>query len=188
MREKDIKSNFSKICCLAYDFQDVQRLVDFCCKHNYKYYYIKHNDYDENIEDIKTHYHFIIESDSYHRFNIKSLLTDNFKINLFQKLDSVKSYLRYMLHLDYDMKEKYTLNDIISNVDLNIIENLINDTTKSKQEETDENFKKVMQYIFNEVDNGVILNLRDIIEYCIDNKLTYKASWSFTIINLLKLL
>ena len=101
MKEKDLKNSYSKVCGVAYDINDIKRIIAFCRKHNFKWYYIRHNDYDENMEEKKKHYHFIIEGDSSHRFNIKSLLTDTFKCNLINKLDNVAYYLRYMIHIDY---------------------------------------------------------------------------------------
>ena len=117
MKEKDLKNNYSKVCCVLYHKVDLKRLVAFCQKHTFKFYYIRHNDFDENMNEKKQHWHFVIESDSKHRFNIKSLLSDTLGVNLFNKLDSVDKYLRYMLHIDYIDKKHYDLHRIVSNVD-----------------------------------------------------------------------
>lgn len=185
MKDKDIKNSFTKVCGVAYAWCDIKRIINFCIKHNYNWYYIKHNDFEENINEIKLHYHFIIESSSKHRFNIKSLLTDTFKINLFEKCDNVGKYLRYMVHIDYDAKKHYDFEKIHSNIGLEKITQLIDNCDKSKTDITENNFQEVLLYLFQCFDSDKTIKLRDIIQYCLDNDINFKSSWTFTINSLI---
>ena len=181
MKEKDLKNNYSKVCCVLYHKVDLKRLVAFCQKHTFKFYYIRHNDFDENMNEKKQHWHFVIESDSKHRFNIKSLLSDTLGVNLFNKLDSVDKYLRYMLHIDYIDKKHYDLHRIVSNVDKQIINDLINKACLSQQEINYNNF----QLIINMIINHELMTYQDVLRFCFDNNIKYITTWSFTILNLL---
>lgn len=178
MKDKDIKCNFTKVCGIAYEFVDIERVVNFCDKHCYKYYYIKHLA-DEEVN--KAHYHFIIESDSYHRFNIKTLLTDTFKINLFEKCNNVASYLRYMTHIDYDNKHHYDIKDIISCVSIDVISTLIYESSIDKEELEYNAFVEICCLI----NSKDLRSLFDVIEYCKLNSIKYKTSWTFTFWHLL---
>ena len=182
MKEKDLKNSYSKVCGVAYDINDIKRIIAFCRKHNFKWYYIRHNDYDENMEEKKKHYHFIIESDSSHRFNIKSLLTDTFKCNLINKLDNVAYYLRYMIHIDYIDKQHYDIKRIISNVSNKEIEYIIKGALLTQKDINNANFVRIINMVL----NGELTTFKEIMYFCIDNDIRYCTPWSFTLINLLK--
>ena len=122
MNNQEIKNCYSKVCLIAYQFDDVERIVDWCKKRAYKYAFIKHigqpqqfdsNEYEGDIT--KDHYHILILSSREHRFKVNSLVSKTLGFNLIFKLKDEADYLRYLLHLDYDDKEHYQLSDIISN-------------------------------------------------------------------------
>lgn len=176
----NVKNAYSKVCGIAYDLSDIDRIVAFAIKHNYYYYYIEHSPEElasEEDEDFKLHYHFIIESDSKRRFNVGCLLTDSFKANLFEKCDNVIAYLRYMVHADYDFKIKYDYNDIKTN-NLNYQDSIIEmcfgyDSNKSASQIA---FEKVLEYIM----YYKPVNLTQVIMYCINNNIKYLANWTAT--------
>lgn len=176
--------NLTKCCGVAYDICDIDRVVDFSNKKGLRYYYIKHIGKNDEIEEDshKEHWHFIIESDSQHRFIINSLITDSFKENLFQKCDNVHSYLRYMLHIDYLDKEHYQIKDIISNVDYDLIESYVNDVVIDKKERDKENFNTLLDLILTKE----LTHFKDIIKYCRLNDIEFKTSWTNTFVQLLK--
>lgn len=176
--------NLTKCCGVAYDISDINRVVDFSLKKGLRYYFINHIGKNEEILDDthKEHWHFIIESDSQHRFIINSLLTETFKENLFQKCDNVHSYLRYMLHIDYLDKEHYQINDIKSNVDYGLIESYINDVVIDKKELDKQNFNTLLDLIL----TRELTHFKDIIQYCRLNNIEYKTCWTNTFVQLLK--
>lgn len=179
MTKKDIKNSYSKICGIAYEKKDITRIVKFAKKHKLNYFYIKHK---KEIDEKKNHYHFIIEGDSYHRFNIGCLISDTLTVNLFQKCSSVDAYLRYMLHIDYVDKIHYTTCNIISNLiekDLNI---RINYDDRSKTEINYDNFTLILTLI----NVGTLSSLADIFQFCCDNDIKYLQSWTFTFVQFLK--
>lgn len=176
--------NLTKCCGVAYDFRDIDRIVDFSLKKGLRYYYINHIGKNEEDSDDthKQHWHFIIESDSQHRFIINSLLTDTFKENLFQKCDNVHSYLRYMIHIDYLDKEHYEIKDIKSNVDYDLIASYINDVIVDKKEINKENFNSILDLILTKE----ITNFKQVIKYCRSNDIDYQTIWTNTFVQLLK--
>ena len=176
--------NLTKCCGVAYNISDIDRVVDFSLKKGLRYYYIKHIGKNDEIEDDnhKVHWHFIIESDSQHRFIINALLTDTFKENLFQKCDNVHSYLRYMLHVDYLDKEHYKISDIVSNVEFALVESYVNDIVIDKKELDKENFNIILDMILTKE----LCSFGAIIKYCRLNNIEYKTSWTITFIQLLK--
>lgn len=181
MLEKDLKCSFSKVCCVCYYIQDIKKMVAFCRKHDFKFYYIRHDDFDEFGNEKKRHWHFLIESDSYHRFNIKSLLTDTLKINLFQRVKSADLYLRYMIHIDYIDKKHYNVGRIVSNVESSLIDYAIKNACLSERDINRANFNSICLKIHTQV----LCSLNDIISYCIDNEIKYSTSWTFTFKTLL---
>ena len=118
------KQTLTKCCGVCYNQIDIDNIVKFCLSYGFKYYYIKH---EADEEENKEHYHFIIQSDSNHRFIIKTLLNDNFTSNLFQPLKSVNAYLRYMTHIDYVQKQQYDVDLICSNISTLEIYSMIED-------------------------------------------------------------
>lgn len=170
-------STLTKVCGVAYDFVDIQRIVEFSLKYGFAYYYILHQPDDE---ETKLHYHFIIESDSKHRFIIKSLLTDTFKNNLFQKLNSVNAYLRYMTHIDYAMKTKYDFEAIVSNIDTMSIYQKIEEANPNKLSREEQ--KKYDFYsVINSIEMYNFTTISQIVRYCIENDITYDLHWTYTI-------
>ena len=170
-------STLTKVCGVAYDFNDVQRIVDFSIQYGFAYYYILHQPDDE---EKKEHYHFVIESDSKHRFCIRSLLTDTFKENLFQKIKSVNSYLRYMTHIDYSMKQHYSEEEIVSNIDtMSIYEKIeeANPNTLSREERKKYDFYSVI----NSIEMFEFSTISQVIQYCIENNITYDLHWTYTL-------
>ena len=137
MPKLKLKDNVSKVCVVLYNMNDVRRCVDFAKKYNFYYYYIEHK---PGNEDLKVHYHVIIESDSYHRFVVSSLVSETAPINLFSKCDSVSAYLRYILHLDYIDKVKYDVSDIVSNNSIDNINKMVDLGSKKQSEINNENF------------------------------------------------
>lgn len=182
MTNSDLKNSFSKICCIVYDIFSLKSLINFAKKHCFKFYYIRHDDFDENSDLKKRHWHFIIESDSKHRFNIKSLISENLPINLFKKLDSVVAYLRYMTHIDYVDKRHYSIKRIISNVSSIEIENMISNANLCSKEIRDNNFNEIVLLII----QGCFNSFTDILIYCNDNDIKYSTNWTFTFNLLLK--
>lgn len=174
-----LKNNYSKVCGVAYDFKDITRIVKFSNKHNFIYFYIKHFPDDEND---KIHYHFIIYSNVGKRFIVDSLITETFKLNLFQECVNVGAYLRYMIHIDFPLKKQYIIDKIKSNMSLPFIQNLIDNFNKTKVDINKENFNILCDLILS--DNFV--SLKDVIRYCLDNDIKYNTSWSFTFKELLK--
>ena len=170
-------TNLSKCCGIAYDYIDIERIVQFCNKHNFRYYVMKHLADVEDEE--KEHYHFIIESDRQHRFVISSLLTDTFKANLFEKCENVGSYLRYMTHCDYALKHKYDVAEFISNVPDFVIQVLIDEANMNltKQERRQNDFYAVIEAISSEN----LFSLVDIISWCRNNNIAFDTKWTYTL-------
>lgn len=179
MTKKDIKNSHSRVCGIAYDKKDITRIVKFAIKHKLNYYYIKHK---KEQEDLKQHFHFIIEGDSKHRFNIGCLLSESFTINLFEKCTSVDAYLRYMLHLDYVDKIHYNTCDIISNVSDFDIALKVDYDNMSKTEINKSNFNLIIKNII----SGELCSLAEIYNFCIDNEIDYLSSWTFSFVQFLK--
>lgn len=170
-------STLTKVCGIAYDFKDIERIVDFSIKYGFAYYYIQHQP-DE--EEKKEHFHFIIESDSKHRFCIRSLLTDTFTDNLFQKIKSVNAYLRYMTHKDYSMKNHYSEEDIVSNIDTMSIFQKIEDANPDKISREEQ--KKYEFYsVINSIEMYHFTTISQVIRYCIENNITYDLHWTYTL-------
>lgn len=174
-----LKNNYSKVCGVAYDFVDITRIRKFCNKHKFIYFYIKHL---PDIDDDKIHYHFVIFSNIGKRFIVDSLITDTFKINLFQECSNVGAYVRYMIHIDYPLKRQYSINKIKSNMSIPLIQDLIDNCCKSKSDINNDNFN----FLCNLILNGNFDSLKDVIRFCIDNDIRYITSWSFTFRELLK--
>lgn len=173
------KQTLTKVCGIAYDYQDIERVIDFCNKHTFNYYIMKHTP-EESEEETKEHWHFIIESDTKHRFIVSSLLTETFKINLFEPCSNVGYYLRYMTHCDYALKKHYSIDEFISNVcDISIkclIEQAENNS-KSKQERNIENFYAVIQAI--ELEG--LYTIPEILKWCKENDIIYDLHWTYTL-------
>lgn len=203
--------NITKCCGVCYYESDINSIVDFCLKKGFRYYYIKHigasqesmpcvltntttdtqysqnnsadtpTETSENV-DKKVHWHFIIESDSQHRFIINSLISETLKENLFQKLDNVHSYLRYMTHIDYIYKEHYQINEIKSNVSIDIITDYINEVIVDKDLINRECFNTLLDLIL----SHDLTNFKEVIMYCRKNDIQFKTSWTNTLVQLLK--
>lgn len=176
--------NLTKCCGVCYYEEDINNIKNFCISKGLHYYYIKHNGFNEEQENDthKEHWHFIIESDSQHRFIINSMLSETLKENLFQKCDNVHSYLRYMIHIDYLDKEHYEIKDINSNVDIDLITSYINDVVVDKKELDRETFNMLCDLILSKD----ITSFKQVIEYCRNNNLDYKTNWTMTLVQLLK--
>lgn len=181
-----IKKNttLTKVCGIAYDIDDIKRVIEFSNSRSFKWYYIYHNGAnDEEKEDNhKEHYHFVIESDTQHRFLINSLITETFGINLFQKCTNVDAYLRYMTHIDYVDKEKYSYLNIISNVESDIIKSRIEKASVDLKEIDTLNFETLVDLIL----DGSFHNFRHVMIYCRQNNISYKMQWTNTLMQLLK--
>lgn len=180
-----IKKNITitKCCGVCYYEKDINSIVDFCLKKGFHFYYIKHNAKSDSEEhELKEHWHFIIESDSQHRFIINSLITDTLKENLFEKLNNVHSYLRYMTHIDYIDKEHYDVDLIVSNVAKGLIINYINDVIVDKDLINREYFNALIDLIL----SGQLLTFKQVMLYCRKNNIEYKISWTNTLVQLLK--
>lgn len=148
------------------------------------------------FENNKYHYHFCIVSSKKHRFVIDSLIddveyNDNGDIidngaltnNLFNKLDDIGSYLRYMLHIDYDMKEHYIIDDIKSNDNVNNIEQLILKAENKEYSYNDVVFL-VMDYIDScDKDN---ITMKELLIFLKDNNIDIKRDYLPLIIMMLK--
>lgn len=174
----------TKCCGVVYYEKDINNIKDFCLSKGLHFYYIKHIGANEELQEDnhKEHWHFVIESDSQHRFVINSLVNETLKENLFQKCDNVHSYLRYMTHIDYLDKEHYEIKDIISNVDYDLINNYINDVVVDKKELDKQTFNLLCDMILSQE----IKSFKQVIEYCRTNNLDYKTNWTMTIVQLLK--
>lgn len=127
--------------CINYDtktINDVPSLMDNLCSisSHYnrisKYYYIAHTETDT------LHIHFIYYLSSQTRlltlFNklrevVKKDIRDDGAINI-MKCESINAHLRYFLHIDEKSKREgkkvYSIDDIVSNDDIDIIEGFIN--------------------------------------------------------------
>lgn len=137
-----IKNTYTKVSAIVYDKEVLMQFKDYCIKKDIKYYYIKHIAKNEK----KEHYHFIIASDTNHRFNIKTLVSEKQPINLFEKCKNVACNLRYMLHIDYIDKEHYKVNDIVSNDSLhNIIDMVDSVGNRNKLEKV--NLNEILPWI-----------------------------------------
>ena len=170
-------NSYSKVCGVAYDIIDIKRIVAFCKKHKYFFYYIRHTDDDELTgKTYKRHYHFIIESDSTHRFNVTCLMTDTFKPNLLETCVSVPKYLRYMLHIDYDDKPHYNIDRIITNRDKTDLVELVGNANFTKADIKRANFNLLLTKIV----NGDFSTWKEIIPFCLENGINYETSWTFT--------
>lgn len=171
------KQTLTKVCGVAYEFSDIEKIVEFCKTYDYAYYYIKHIPDDE---ETKEHYHFIIESNYTKRFRIMSLLSDTFKENLFKPLKNVNSYLRYMTHCDYDFKTKYSSDEIISNIDTFTIEDMIQQANPNKLD-----MKEVKANEFYSVVSAIedynLTSISSIMAYCIENHIIYDLHWTYTL-------
>lgn len=180
MSKVKLNDSLTKVCCVLYDSDKVNTLVEWCKKHAYKYYYIKHQ---PEAEKTKEHFHFCIESDSKHRFNMKSISSEE-DINLFEKCNSIGQYVRYMTHCDYDEKIKYEDTDIISNVPIETIRQLIEEADPNRLSATEKS-EADFNYIMSLIINGELRNLPQIIDYCLTHDIEYKRQWTYTINSLL---
>lgn len=170
-------NSYSKVCGVAYDIADIKRIVEFCKKHKYFFYYIRHTDDDELMgKTYKRHYHFIIESTREHRFNVACLLTDSFKPNLMESCLDISKYLRYMLHIDYDDKPHYSIDRIITNRDKSDLEVLIGNAHYTKADIKRANFNLILTKIV----NREFSTWKEIIPFCLENDIDYQTSWTFT--------
>lgn len=174
----------TKVCGVCYSFNDIESIVDFCCSKGLRYYYIMHKGNNDEIKDDthKQHWHFIIESDSQHRFIINSLISESLTENLFQKCDNVHSYLRYMTHIDYLDKEHYNVKDIVCNIDRELLQSYIDEIVVDKDLLNKQNFALLCDLVC----SSHIKSFREVIQYCRLNNIEYKTSWTTTIVHLLK--
>lgn len=121
-----------------------------------EYAYIKHI---AEAEDKVDHIHLYLEfNDPKNRKPIANAL----KINemLIQSCKSKKSILRYFLHKDFPNKIQYEINEIMSNIDINLLYCLIEEKV-----ETEEDY---LQQQIDYLDNG--LKLTDLIRVSIEDR------------------
>ena len=176
MKSVDKKNTYTKVCGVVYDPLEIISLCNWCINHNYKYYYILHK---ADEEDKKDHFHFIIESNCYHRFKLSWFLNDS-NSHLWFICNNVGNYLRYMTHIDYDDKLHYEINDIISNISLECIRNLIESSdvnALSNKELEIEDFHSICKKII----NNELNSLSEVLLFCFDNGITYNTKWSYTL-------
>lgn len=176
----------TKCCGVCYSKDDINSIVDFCLSKGLRYYFIRHSGFNDEVKDDshKEHWHFIIESDSQHRFIINSLISDSLKENLFQSCENVHSYLRYMTHIDYLDKEHYPITDITTNIDFDLLNSYINDIVVDKVLQSKENFNLICDLIC--ANDEELSSFRGVLKFCRLHNIEYKTSWTTTIINLLK--
>lgn len=172
----NLKDTLTKVCCLIYNESEVNRLVELCSSKGLKYAYIKHL---PESEDKKEHYHFVIFSNSMLRFRLTKFVSDLTPINLFEKLNNVNCYLRYMTHVDYVDKKQYEAVDIISNV--NDIKSRILSVEVDTKELKKQDKKLVFKYAMT-----LAHNIIDVVNFCFDNDIDYNSSWTFTLKELIK--
>lgn len=195
------QKTLTKVCGICYTDKDIDNIVSFCKKNNYKYYYILHYgtieneniaiDIDYTIDnnminrisnDNKYHYHFCIIGGKNHRFVIDSLITDSLSNNLFMSLKNVGAYLRYMLHIDYDMKEHYVITDIKSNDNYNNIDSLI-----KKADNESLSYNDIVFIVMDLIESTESeLNLKEVLKYLKDSNIDIKRDYLPLIIMLLK--
>lgn len=70
-------------------------------------------DVNENGEFKKQHYHIILAFDGKKSYRQVCEITDKLNASMPQPVNSVRSYYRYLCHLDSNDKAKYDVNDII---------------------------------------------------------------------------
>ena len=195
------QKTLTKVCGICYTDKDIDNIVSFCKKNNYKYYYILHYgtienenialdiDYTiySNLEnrintDNKYHYHFCIYGGKNHRFVIDSIISDTLSNNLFMPLKNIGAYLRYMLHIDYDMKEHYIVPDIKSNDNYNNINELI-----EKADNENISYNDIVFMVMDLIENTEgDLNLKEVLKYLKDSHIDIKRDYLPLIIMLLK--
>lgn len=134
-------------------------LIDYLDKNKdyiKEYVYIKHIAEEEDKVD---HIHLFIEfNNPKNRKPISNAL--NINEILIQSCKSKKSILRYFLHKDFPNKIQYEIENLISNIDINILHCMI----ESKVETEEEYLQQQIDYI----DNG--LRLTDLIRISIEDK------------------
>lgn len=134
-------------------------LVDYLDKNREyikEYAYIKHLAEEEDKVD---HIHLFLEfKDPKNRKPIANAL--NINEILIQSCKSKKSLYRYFLHKDFPNKIQYNINEIITNIDLNVLHCLIESDVETEEE--------YLQQQINFIDNG--LKLTDLIRISIEDK------------------
>lgn len=111
LKQDDIKKGtFTQILIEIYNNDDLNNVINFCKNYNYKGIYILHK---AEKDEEKEHIHFLIKSDSHHRFHLCSLISDTLVYYNFAKCKTASTdFCKYVLHLDYDTKIKYQFSDI----------------------------------------------------------------------------
>ena len=172
----NLNDTLTKVCCVIYEESEVSRFVELCESKGLKYAYIKH--FPEE-EDKKEHYHFVVFSNSRLRFRIIKFVSELTPINLFEKLNNVNCYLRYMTHIDYVDKQQYEVENIISNV--NDVKSRILSVEVDPKELKKQDKKLVFKYAIT-----IAHNITDVVKFCFDNDIEYNSSWTFTLKELIK--
>lgn len=167
LKDKDLKNSFSEIQIEIYNMKDLLKCIRFCYNHSYKCAWIIHTGDDEK----KSHIHFYIKSDSYHRFNIKQLVNNEtlHPYNFMKCKTTLKDFCVYVMHLQYDFKEKYDFKCVhFINVGRDSIRRInacvsgyhpIDDTSTESDLATPQEFERLLF-------NGFFQTWQEIVDYC----------------------
>ena len=161
------KNSYTEILLEIYDYHDLKKVIYYCITHGYRLAYCMH--YKE--VHAKPHYHAFIKSDSKHRFNVSSLISETLQPYNFEKTKSntMLKFANYVMHNDYDFKEKYAFEEIffvnVSDHTLKEIDYSLRNVINEIDEKDIYNSEQLERLMF----KGYFKRFNEVIEYCSRN-------------------